>query len=258
MSSTCKDLDPRVLSITPNLAVEIGYNQYLVDNLPENSSVRRNAEKAIAELDELFAQLPRASRESLYVTTLRLASNSFARGIERRKRMLAARLEVAREKKDKLVKKYSSSERWSGFLTASYKPLLAGGVVWAFLQALFLLPIVHHKPGDDEIHRYVSVAFAMFTTLISGWFKGWLTGRRLVKLFDSYDEALKRAQEIYSSEVVAEYKLTADTARSAWRLLTGQEPSPESKAFDTVLLGLMTACDRDSITALNKPNEMTS
>ncbi len=253
MTIACQGIDTAVLGITPNLAVEWGYNLYLIETLPESSAIRQNALRAVAELEALFATFPLGSRERTYVTSLRLAANSFARGIERRKRMLNARLAAAREEKDKLVSKYSKSEKLGGFISASFKPLLAGGVVWACLQALFLIPAINHNPGDQEIHRYVSTAFAMFTTLISAWVKGWLTGRRLVKLFNNYDAALKRAQETYSNEVVGEYKFTADSARSAWRQLTGQDPPAGSKAFDTVLLGLMTACDRDSIVAVSEP-----
>lgn len=251
MAVKCTGIDDRVLGITPNLAVEWGYNLYLVDSLPEGSHVRANAGKAIEELDRLFETFPHASRERCYITTLRLAANSFARGLERRKSMRAARLVAAKEEKDHLVRKYANSEKLGGFLTASFKPLLAGGAVWALVQALLLIPVVQSRASGNTDVQYVSLAFALFTTLISAWFKGWLTGKRLVSLFNRYDEALRKAQEIYASEVVGEYKLTADSARSAWQHLTGQEPPADSKVFDTVLVGLMTSHDHHPVVALN-------
>src|SRR5262249_2213413 len=159
-------------------------------------------------------------------TKLRLAANSFARGVERRKRMLSARLGAAKERKDKLIEKYASKDKFGGFLNAAFKPLVAGGVVLAFLQALFLSGAVKH--GDAEIHRYISLACALCVTFLSSWVKGWMTGRRMVSLFEVYDSSLNKAQSIYANEVVHEYKFTADTARSAWTQLTGLEPPPDS------------------------------
>lgn len=64
----------------------------------------------------------------------------------------------------------------------------------------------------------------------------------MLRAFHRYDKSVKCANEQYSTEVVSEYRLAADTAETAWRLMTG-DPSTTPRAFEALLLGVMGATE---------------
>lgn len=65
---------------------------YLADSLNADSKIGVSTARSIDELEAMVSSYEPGSAERTYLTTLRLAATGFARGIERRKRLLNVRL----------------------------------------------------------------------------------------------------------------------------------------------------------------------
>lgn len=231
------DFDERVFSISPNVAIEWGYNLYIAQVLPETSETRRSAVKALRELEDLVDSFQSASRERLYLTTLRMAANSFAQGVERRKRSRADDLETARQEKEEAIKRCTRDTRRGGLLSAGFKLLLLGGFVFLLAKVVLNLPTVQARAESADSH-YLSVCSALAFALIGAYIKAWFTDRKMVALFRAYDQKVKDANERYAEEVVTEYRFAAQTAETAWHRLT-DSPAPMTRAFESLLLGVI-------------------
>ncbi len=234
---TQEGLDQRILAITPNMAIEWGYNLYVIQVLPETSETRRSALKAVKELEDLVDSFSAGSRERIYLTTLRMAAISFAQGVERRKSSRATDLASAVEEKEEAIMRNTRDTRRGGLLAGGFKILLLGGFVFALVRAIFgIHEISEQSHGADA--RYVSISTAFGIALIGAYVKGWFTGRRITAIFREYDAKVQKANESYAEEVVTEYRFAAQTAEMAWHCLT-DVPAPMTKAFEMLLLGVI-------------------
>lgn len=234
------NVDPRVAAFPPNMAIEWGYNLWLIDALPKDSETRRSALLAVAEIEGFLESFPIGSVERMYLTSCRVAATGFARGIDRRKRMLSEELTSAKEKKDYNLRGYAKSIFTGAFLSGGSKMLLVAGFCYALVRAIFEMPVLaKHAGGVNE--QYASLATALGLTLISAYLNAWWTGRSLLKMIDHYDEQRTKAEKKYSEEVIMEYRLAAETADNAWFQLTGHR-APVTKAFENLLLGIMRGC----------------
>jgi hypothetical protein len=230
-------LDVRIAGFPPNLAIEWGYNLYLLDALPEDSDTHKSAKLAIAELEGFVETFPVGSRERLYLTACRLAATGFARGIDRRKKAHLEGLRTAKERKDVKIQGYAKGLFSGAFLSSGFRMLLIGGLSYAIARAIFELPMM-----GNQVHtlneQYASLASALGITLISSYINSWWTGRSLLKIVDHYDKERTSVDVTYSDQVVLEYRLAAETADNAWFQLTGQRAAV-TKAFETLLVGIM-------------------
>jgi|GEM_PF-2337932 hypothetical protein len=230
-------IDPRILSISPNLAIEWGYNLYLAEVLEQNSETRISAVKAVREIEQLVETFAQGTRERLYLTTLRLAANSFAQGVERRKRSRIDSIDSAKQAKDDGLKRCTRDTRRGGLLSGGFKLLIMGGFIFSLVRVVFGLPAVSQHNAGIDVH-YVSVCTALGIALIGAYIKAWWTDRKMVSLFKEYDEKVTKANETYADEVVNEYRFAAQTAETAWHQLT-DAPAPMTKAFEALLLGVI-------------------
>lgn len=233
-----RPIDPRILSVSPNLAIEWGYNLYLAEVLEQTSETRTSAVKAVREIENLVESFPEGTRERFYLTTLRLAANSFAQGVERRKRSRIDSIDSAKQAKEDGIKRCTRDTRRGGLLSAGFKVLIMGGFVFTLVRLLFELPSVsqHNAAGVDA--HYVSVCTALGIALIGAYIKAWWTDRKMVNIFKEYDQKVGNANEKYADEVVNEYRFAAQTAETAWHRLT-DAPAPMTKAFEALLLGVI-------------------
>lgn len=229
--------DDRVFAVSPNLAIEWGYNLYIAQVLPEHSETRKSAVKALAELEALVDSFEPGSRERLYLTTLRMAANSFAQGVERRKRSRGDDLETASQEKEEAIKRCTRDTRRGGLLSAGFKLLLLGGLIFLIVRVVFNMPTVHERAEGADSH-YLSVCTALGVALIGAYVKAWFTDRKMVAIFRAYDKKVKTANERYAEEVVTEYRFAAQTAETAWHRLT-DSPAPMTRAFESLLLGVI-------------------
>ncbi len=220
MDTQTLEVDARILSLTPDIVIGWGLNLFLADTLDRNSHMAFSAAKALTELEGLMDSFPSHSRERIYLTALRLAATGFARGIERRKYTLRERLKTAREAKEVFVKDFAKGQRFNAIALGGFKQLMLGGFVFALARALALLPAVANETHGMNL-QYASLAFALGLTLVGSFAREWLLKRELVRAFKQYDLAIDNANKAYVCEVVVEYRLAADTAEKAWRLLTG-------------------------------------
>ncbi len=230
-------LDDRILLVTPNMAIEWGYSLYLVSALEPTSETRASALKAVQELEAMADTFPVGGRERWYMNNLRVAANSFAQGVERRKKSRHDSLEAAREEKDSALRRNTRDTRRGGLLQAGFKILLIGGFIFLMARIIFGLPQVQAKTEGADMH-YLSLATTLSIALIGAYAKGWWTDRKMVALFKTYDSKVEKANEKYANDVVAEYQLAAETAEGAWRGLTDRR-APVTKAFEQLLLGVI-------------------
>lgn len=230
-------VDARVVAFPPNVAIEWGYNLWLVDSLPKDSETRKSAMAAVSEIEGFIESFPVGGIERMYLTSCRVAATGFARGIDRRKKSLAEEIASAREKKDLNLRGYAKSIFTGAFLSSGGKMLMICGFVYALVRAIFELPVLsQHASGLNQ--QYASLATALGITLISAYVNAWWSGRSLLKMIDQYDEARSLAEKRYSEEVVLEYRMAAETADNAWFHLTGNH-APVTKAFENLLVGIM-------------------
>lgn len=230
-------IDQRILSISPNLAIEWGYNLYLAEVLEPTSETRMSAVKAVREIEALIETFPEGSRERLYLTTLRLAANSFAQGVERRKRSRIDALDSAKQAKESGIKRCTRDTRRGGLLSGGFKLILMGGFIFSVVRVIAGLPSVSQANVGVDAH-YVSICTALGIALIGAYIKAWWTDRKLVSIFREYDRKVESANEKYADEVVNEYRFAAQTAETAWHRLT-DAPVPMTKAFEALLLGVI-------------------
>lgn len=236
-SAQADPIDPRVLSVSPNVAIEWGYNLYLAEVLDETSETRLSAVRAVHELEDMVNSFVNGSRERLYLTTLRLAANSFAQGVERRKRSRADALESAKQEKEEAIKRCTRDTRRGGLLSGGFKILLMGGFIFLLVRAVFDLPSVERQAHGADL-QYISTCTALGIALIGAYIKAWFTDRKMVALFKQYDLKVQAANDRYADEVVTEYRFAAETADTAWHQLT-DAPTPMTKAFEALLLGVI-------------------
>lgn len=245
-------LDPRIIAITPNMAIEWGYNLYVIQVLPDTSETRRSALKAVQELEDLVDSFAPGSRERIYLTTLRMAAISFAQGVERRKSSRASELGSAMEEKEDALDRNTRDTRRGGLLSGGWKILLLGGFVFFLVRAIFGIHVVNEQAHGTDVH-YVSMSTALGIALIGAYVKAWFTDRKMRRIFTEYDTKVKNANERYAEEVVTEYRFAAQTADMAWQCLT-DVPAPKTKAFEMLLLGVIKGyCPTDDDVPAEKP-----
>ncbi|MDZ4833992.1 MAG: hypothetical protein SGJ27_09470 [Candidatus Melainabacteria bacterium] len=232
-----EELDSRIIAITPNMAIEWGYNLYVIQVLPETSETRRSAMKAVQELEDLVDSFSPGSPERIYLTTLRMAAISFGQGVERRKGSRATALASAVEEKEDALDRITRDTRRGGLLAGGWKILLLGGFVFFLVRAVFGIHIADEETRGKDVH-YVSMSTALGIALIGAYIKGWFTDRKMRRIFREYDIKVKETNESYAEEVVCEYRLAAQTADMAWHCLT-DVPAPMTKAFESLLLGVI-------------------
>ncbi len=230
--------DKRILAVTPIVAIEVGYNLYLTEVLDPTKMSWKSAAKAVDEFNGLAESFTPHGPERIYLMTLRLAANSFAQGILRRKRTLNEKLAAAKQEKEASVKRFSKGQGMGGFLIQGGKLLAVGGFLFALAQALVDLPMFQKLGSTENGASFSSLATAIGFTMLGGWVKSWMTDRKIFKLFRKYDEDFRAAHGEYVHEVVSEYRLSAQTAEHAWFLLTGTA-SPSTGAFENLLMGVI-------------------
>lgn len=238
-------MDRVVLSVTPNVVVEWGFNLFLADTGRDGSEIRASAKKAVRDLETALSTVRPDSPSGIYITVVRMAASGFARGIERRKRDLMERKEAVRQAKDERVERLGRNQRFGGLLRGGVHLLLVGGFAYAVVRGTFQLPrLREHYGGLSE--EYVSLASALGAGLIGSFFRDWWIQRELVRLFRNFEAAIERANREYVDSVVAEYQLAAETAANAWHQLTG-EPPPVTPAFKNLVIGVMRGTDTSEV-----------
>lgn len=247
------DVDRRIFAATPNMAIELGFDQYLADSRPEGSAIREGAVNTIREFESFAASFQEGSRERIYLTTLRMAAASIASGITRRKKMLVARLNEAEQEQDTFLRGFTRGQRLSGFLIGALKILLIGGFTYFLMRSLAPSMVHEGMLGADvaagpNTHshdpQYMSLATAFGMTLIISTIKEFWQGWRLQRSRKKYKQEVKKANDWYQDEVSREYRLAAETANIAWLQLTGSPP-PMTRAFESLLAGVLTTCVED-------------
>lgn len=255
MGADIDTLDRRIFAATPNMAIELGFDQYLADSRPEGSAVREGAVSTIREFEAFVTSFQPGTRERIYLTTLRMAASSIASGITRRKKVLAARLKEAETEQDTFLRGFTRGQRLGGFLIGALKILLVGGFTY-FLMRSLAPSMVHDQMvaadaagtagASAHAHdpQYMSLATAFGMTLIVSTVKEFWYGFRLQRSRKKYKQEVKKANDWYQDEVSREYKLAAETANIAWLQLTGSPP-PMTRAFECLLAGVLTTCVED-------------
>lgn len=237
-------MDSRIFAATPNIAIELGFDQYIRDSRGE-SAIRDGAARTLEEFERFADSFPHGSKERMYLTTLRMAAASIASGIARRKKMLAERMKEAEEEQDLFLRGFTRGARLGGFMMGALKLLLVGGFMFYLVRGL--APVVVHDPAGaaEAAHhadsQYMSLATAFGTTLIVSTIKEFWQGFRLQRSRKRYKAEMKKANDWYQDEVSREYRLAAETANIAWLQLTGSAP-PMTRAFECLLAGVLSTC----------------
>lgn len=231
--------------ISPIIAIEAGYNLYLAEQSAPDSVIQQSAQVAVNNFHLLLEQFDPVSPEGIYCLQLRMASNSLARGIERRKRMQNDMHRAAVEEKDTAIRKFAQTESWFGILKGAIQILSLGGFGYALVHAIFEIPkLTEHTQGMRE--DFAAATTALGIALIGSFFKAKFITRRLFKAFDKYDQAKHRANNEYSQTVRSEYLFAAETANNAWQNYTG-EPSPLPVEIHNLMLRNMGAGEEEII-----------
>lgn len=237
--------------IPPSLAIESGYNIYLAQKCEAASPLGRSARLAIAHFDALLGHFDDLSPEGVYCFQLRLAANSLASGIERRKLTLAKALAAIEAEKNGVARRIAQTESWWGILKGGWQLLLAGGIAYAIVHAIFRLPALSDSTvGMNQ--QYAALSTALGIALIGSFWKSRSMNARLLGAFDRYREAVDKAHRDYSRDVVIEYQLAAVTANDAWKTLTSEDP-PVSAEFHALLLRNMSAPEAETSAAALAP-----
>lgn len=227
----------RARDIGPELAIEVGYNLYLLDACSEGSALRKSAETAVQQFNRIAEAFLGGTQEGLYIQKLRMAANSLARGIARRKQILKKREGAAEQKKTDMVVKIAQTEKLAGILRGGFQLLLLGGFGYALVKAFFAIPaLAASVEGLEE--QFASLASALGVALIGSFFKSWFMTRRILKVFKSYENAITGANEEYAQSVLKEYKFAAEEANLAFKQLTGEDP-PVTEGFQNLLIGII-------------------
>lgn len=181
------------------------------------------------------------SPEGIYCLQLRLAANSLARGIERRKNTLQDALHAVEADKDDAVRRLAQTEGWWGILRGGAQILALGGFGYALVRAVFSLPaLTDDTAGMNE--GYAALATGLGTALIGSFLKAKYMARHLLAVFKQYSEGIRKAHAQYSASVQGEYRLAAETAHVAWIQLTGEQP-PTSPEFHLLIMRNIVAED---------------
>lgn len=236
------DLDTRILSATPNLAIEQGFDQHIVDSMPD-TALRNGASKSVAEFDGFCETFTIGSRERLYLTTLRMAATSMASGMTRRKRILNDRLNSAEVEQDVFLRSFARGQRLGGFLSGALKLLLLGGFSMILVRTVFanVVPDADAVASPKMDPNHMSLATALGVTLIGAYLREFYQGWQLGRAMKRFKKAVDSANTWYQEEISKEYKLAAETANNAWLQLTGK-PALMTGAFERLLLGVMQTC----------------
>src|SRR5277367_143303 len=77
-------VDPRVLAITTNTAVGMAYAMWVIDTGTDIEGSRGQSLKLVSDFDATVEAFAIASRERIYLNTIRMAAIDLARGLGRR------------------------------------------------------------------------------------------------------------------------------------------------------------------------------
>lgn len=226
-----------IRAIVPDVGIEAGYNIHLADHA-KDPGLKASAAAAIGQFNHIVDSFQPNSPEGLYLLRLRLAANSLARGIERRKDTLEEKKRTALEKKERMIRRITQTERLRGVLIAGCRLLLLSGFGFALAKALLEIPGVRAQTSGTQENLLVSIASALGFALIGSFVRSVRVNMMVLKTFREYDQAITAAQGEYVASVIEEYELAAETARQAWVGLTGQEP-PMTAAFRNLLIDVM-------------------
>lgn len=251
----CKEqgLDTRILMVPPFTAFELGYNLYLAQTRPEGSPLKQSAQLVVTQLTAYLTTFNATTPCGAYVANLLMAANGFAAGIERLKKILQSKLAVAEEELNQFLTKYTRGQRLVGFLSGGFKLLLLGGIAFYLATMLISTVGIHVMAGKESGSvspidpHYASLATALGITLIGSFFKGWWSDRRISKALQKYDDASKLATDEYAAEALKEYQLAANTANTAWQMLTCI-PAPTTRGMENLLRSIITGEDDDAQT----------
>lgn len=227
--------------ISPMTAIEAGYNLYLAQYCDPHSPLGESARKAVSHFEALLELFEQHSPQGVYCLQLRLAANSLARGIERRKKTLQSALDAIEAEKDDVIKRLAQTEGWWGILRGGAQILALGGFGYALVRALFSLPtLTEGTAGMNE--GFAALATGLGTALIGSFLKAKYMARHLLKVFKQYSDAIRDAHAQYAASVQGEYRLAAETAHIAWTALTGEKP-PTSSEFHLMLMRNISTAD---------------
>lgn len=221
-----------VRSITPPVALDIGYSLYLADAAAEGSALKESAREAMRKFDALEAQFSEESAEWSFFLAIRVALNSLARGIARRKHTLEDRLRTAADEKTNMIKRFTETQRAVGFLRGGARLLLVGGFGFTLMMAIFASDAFRDHKVADQPSLY-SITFAFALALVGSFLMSWQSERRQIAISTRYEGAIQRANREYAESARAEYEILWKNTSIAWRNLTGEEP-PEFIGFDLV------------------------
>lgn len=233
MAEETEDSKIAAKDIHPVVAVEAGYNLYLADNC-EDPELRNSARISAKNFNKMMNSFPEKSVEGLYCLNLRMAANSLARGIQTRKYSLNKKMAAAEQMRKDMIKRIAEAEKFIGFLRGGLHLLLLGGFGYFLIRAIFKGQT--QTAGIDP--KYASIAFALALALIGACVKSRIMAKKVQNAFSEYTKAITNANDEYAQSVVVEYKLTAETAKLAWKELTGCEP-PMTSGFHRLLISVM-------------------
>jgi hypothetical protein len=216
--------------LSPVLAIEAGYNMYLTANGDRGTQIYKSAAAAVDQFEALLSKFPQDTKEGIYCLYLRLAANSLAKGIGRRKEELRKQKKAAEDELEQMIEEKADSEKAVGRIKTIWNALLAGGVVWFILQVIFGVQIDQGGHGRQNISLGIAIAF----TLVANEFRGWISGRTKKKLFAVYKKANEEADEQYSKAAGEEYAMAAGLVELGWREMINSDP-PVTGAFNNLL-----------------------
>lgn len=222
--------------IQPETAIDIGYNLYLCD-MCTDPALAKSAKSAINQFNKIAATAGETSPEGMYYVKLRMAANSLARGISRRKQTLRDKLQAAHQRKEDMVRRISQTEHFVGILRGGFQLLLLGGMTYAITTAVFGMTGLELESTGMQA-KSAAIASALGIALIGSFMNARFMARRILQIFAQYDAAVTTAQKAYARSVIKEYRLAVETANQAWRELTGSDP-PATPGLENLLIGVM-------------------
>jgi hypothetical protein len=197
----------------PGVAVEWGYNLYLLSHSPDDPALRDSAMQVHIGFDTFCKEYEGTIEERLYLTAIRACANSLARGIQRRKNTLKEDLSIAEEEHNTLVRQLAESQKTSANLKAVWHLLSMAGVVY-FLLA-FIIPFPQAKERVVE-HQILSVILGLVSGYLGGEAKKWLVRRTQQRLTDSWRKNRENALRNYRHGIRPEYEYVIKTAERSY------------------------------------------
>lgn len=231
-------LNPLVLRIPPNVALELGYDLYLADAEGEGEYTRKQAQQSVEDFNQTAKRFQPGTAEHAYIAQLRMAAVSLGAGIGRLKKTLAAGLKVGDLEMNLFVDSFKKEQQIGGLLTTGLKLVVLCGFSLA-LAFTVLSMIVPYAPEGSRVsgidQNHASLMFALGSAMFGYWWRGWWNGGKVSKAFKTFKESIAGPHAQYRDDVRKEYRIAAETAYNAWLQMAPDIEPLVTKAFQRLL-----------------------